>query len=759
MKTKLLGFTVFLAFSITAIKGQNLTGKVVDEQNYPVETASVVLLKGDSTTLISGTITDAEGNFMFNNLGKGTYLLAVTYLNSVQVFQPVILEKDINLNIPITTTKVLDELTVSSDRSNIVSQTASGVVFHLSSKSKQSKDIYEAMQEVPKLMIDRNTRSIQMTDGSNPLILINGIRREGGINSIKPSDIESIEIIETPSARYSKEGYTAIVNIKVKRKADNYNYVNVGARLNPKLIFGLGDASYETGNDRFSLYATGQHFHFYKNTSNITDIVKSGSLTKETMNSRLSNYYDNSAIVGGDYVWSERDYSSFSVTWHKILSNSISDGNGKIFNSENQEKEFTHHREFDDRMVINTNNFYHKHTLTDNSNLEALLSVNFNKNNNKVNQKDEGEVYNFQTNKLFLNNRKSGSFSLLYNFSLGEGWDLTTGSQTNYQYNAINYSTHNVPIFHHSEWNEHLFTDFSKMWNKKLAVSASLGLDIYFTQSDKRKNKYYFLRPSASVGYRINSHNTIKFNFSRNANTPSVVLLNPYNVSTDSLTVISGNPYLKPEFANNVKLSYTYTKKVVFIEPYLALTNRTNYIRYKGEIEDNIYIQKPVNSGNFTNLQTGLNARLMLKNIGFIRGNIAYQYYNFETGNQKHSMTGGFDIYLYYKDLSMLARHQNNGPIFTPVSKEQASPESQLTFSYSINDNWEVTTGIRYVFSHKSFEQWSYEPGYDNYYKNQFVNRGNIVQFGFRYNLDQRNKKRSQKKLEENESGFRLINE
>ena len=105
---------------------------------------------------------------------------------------------------------------------------------------------------------------------------------------------------------------------------------------------------------------------------------------------------------------------------------------------------------------------------------------------------------------------------------------------------------------------------------------------------------------------------------------------------------------------------------------------------------------------------------------------------------------------LYYYD---------SGIEYSPTTKLESSPESQLTFTYKINKNWDINAGMRFLFGNKLVEQWMYDDMYERYYRNAFINRGYIVLLGFRYNFDNKTTQRQQKKLQDTERGFRLINE
>lgn len=752
-------FTAILLFLAGITNAQyKLSGYVLDNDNTPISDASVVLLKKDSITLASGTITNEEGFFIFPQLKKDKYILTITYVGGKAIMEEITLNTDKELHYILDMNVELDEIVVSSDRSNITTMTSSGSSFYLSSKAKDQKDIYVALQEIPKLSIDKNMRSISLSDGSKPLILINGLRREGGISSLNPADIESIEIIESPSIRYSKEGYTGIINLKVKKPQTKYHYLNAGTNLNPQFLYGIADAAYETGNENSSFYISGQQFHFYRNKANVTDIINNKSSVKEVNSLNISNYYDNFLAIGGDKVWNEKNYSSFSVTMRQIPISGNHDGEGS-FKNESNPKLFSYSRIYDDESFTNTNNIYHKYTFANINHIDALFRINFSKNNSKTTEISRGVAYNYDSDIYFKNNRNSGSLSLNYYFMPFDGLNVNIGSQTYYQKNKIEQRTTTVPIFRHNEWNEHLYMDIDKTYNKKLSVAASIGIDMFFATSDQQKNNYYNFKPSVTIGYKPSSKHSFRLSYNKYMQTPAITQLNPYNTSTDTLIISTGNPLLKPQYIHNALFNYTFSLQNLYIEPFVRYILHTDYIRYNGKVIDNIYIRKPENMGDYSIFQTGLNARYTLKNFGYINGRIGFQRNFFDNNKIQNTLNGTFSLYLYYKKLSMDLYYYDSGIEYSPTTKLESSPESQLTFTYKINKNWDINAGMRFLFGNKLVEQWMYDDLYERYYRNAFINRGYIVLLGFRYNFDNKTTQRQQKKLQDTERGFRLINE
>ena len=72
--------------------------------------------------------------------------------------------------------------------------------------------------EIPELIVDPVSRSISMGMSGSPLILIDGVKRTNYMDVLNPEIIESVEVIQNPSARYmNDENVSCILNIKLKR--------------------------------------------------------------------------------------------------------------------------------------------------------------------------------------------------------------------------------------------------------------------------------------------------------------------------------------------------------------------------------------------------------------------------------------------------------------------------------------------------------------------------------------------------------------
>jgi outer membrane receptor protein involved in Fe transport len=101
---------------------------------------------------------------------------------------------------------------------------------------------------------------------------------------------------------------------------------------------------------------------------------------------------------------------------------------------------------------------------------------------------------------------------------------------------------------------------------KKWDLTAGLRLENTVSKGHQVKNDSTFKRnytnlfPNAGIGFSVSDKNQVNLSYSRRVNRPNYQDLNPFVYFLDSLTYGQGNPYLKPQFSQNIELSHTYNK-------------------------------------------------------------------------------------------------------------------------------------------------------------------------------------------------------
>ena len=87
-KTLLTVFLTTFSLSLFAQTGK-ISGEVGDQNQKPIESATVSLLQGKDSSSVRQTMSDKSGKFVFDNVGEGKYLISITSVGHNPRFSPV----------------------------------------------------------------------------------------------------------------------------------------------------------------------------------------------------------------------------------------------------------------------------------------------------------------------------------------------------------------------------------------------------------------------------------------------------------------------------------------------------------------------------------------------------------------------------------------------------------------------------------------------------------------------------------------------
>ena len=202
-----------------------VTGKLIDEKQKIQKLATVLLLKGLDSSLVKSTLTNESAFFSFNEISNGTYLIVANGVGYQKSYITITVNgKDQNIaNIILKTEAVnLGEVTVVA-RKPFLEQRADKLVVNVEgSATAAGSNALEVLQKVPGVIV-RNEQ-VTLAGKSSVNIMINGKSSQyTDINQVlattPASNIEKIELISNPGARYDAAG-GAIINIMLKKNAD-----------------------------------------------------------------------------------------------------------------------------------------------------------------------------------------------------------------------------------------------------------------------------------------------------------------------------------------------------------------------------------------------------------------------------------------------------------------------------------------------------------------------------------------------------------
>ena len=615
-----------LTVSVASV-AQTVSGNVISrEDGEPVIGAYVGMFAGDSISSIGQTGLKGEFSFSLKEPSRHTVTVsALGYKDAELSFMPDTLSAPLLIYMDVDKSGVeLGEVVVSADKSEMVKRTANGQVFFLSKEAKGKSNPFVALQEIPVIISDPNTSRVTTLDGKAPLVLINGNRVNSGISPVSPSAIESVEVIDVVPARYLQMGYTSIINIKLKRASAPYVWLEAATRYNIPSS-GMGVGYFEVGNQTYSLYGRASY-----NFTHDEDV----DLSTSRGNTGYTQTYDSRNRTNAHnwlgellFKWNptENDYFAAHAYVKYDHSRLTEHGVGEYREAAAIPYAFGSDELNKGRVV--TSSLYYKHSFGENNDLEVRAAYNHNGNDFDSERKDEFGTETRTAISVFNNLRNSGNLDIDYSKSFASGLSMAFGSHTTGSFDRIDQVSTGYPVFRHRQLNEYIFGSLSGKAGRVFYL-VSAGVESIWLKAGDTDNNYVRPRGALSGTWSINPNNSLQLGYTLSNEAPDVAMLNPYDTSTDSMMVVSGNPYLTPQTTHNVRLNYTLNVGRFYLSPTVSYRAVSDLIEAGGFTDEGIFHSTYLNAGHYSNINYNLTASYRFKwgRIGGYGGWIDYYY-------------------------------------------------------------------------------------------------------------------------------------
>lgn len=613
---KRISITFAILFvNLFAMARHSLSGTVIDSTDSKgIAGCDIILLRGDS--IFSETKTASDGKFEIREIPGGEYTVEASALGYGLERRGIAVNGEQHLDIALEPLKstALDEVTVTADKSDIVTRTANGQIFYLSKEARALGNPFMALMEIPLLISDPNAASISTVYGDSPLVLVNGNRVNSGISPIKPSEIESVEIVTNPSARYIREGYKSVVNIRLKPKSGPFTWIELATRHDLPVDYGFGTFQFEVGNPALSVYGRLSGEYKYREKT-FKDICRqSASYTQAFTEDKRSDAHKvlGELLLKGNP--SKHDYYAIYAYIDSSLKEQKYDGEGSV--TQSSEKDYAYSGQSRTRNTVATASAYYKHSFALGHHLESRLYYNYNRNRLAHDRLDSyAGVDETEYGQLFRNRRHSGTLQIDYTLSYGSMAEIIAGASTMFNNDRIGHVSDPRSLFRHRNVTEYLYAGWSdRLWNKVWAV-LSAGVEMVWIDAAGYSNNY--VRPHSNLGFNwmINRHNSLDITYQLTNTSPSVTQLNPYNTSTDNMYVVKGNPHLKPQWMHYLPFTYTFNTRGLYIWARVYYKEIRDLLSPTGYTDGNgVFVSTYANVGRLRQKLAGLNASYRFSN-------------------------------------------------------------------------------------------------------------------------------------------------
>ncbi|MBR9978779.1 MAG: TonB-dependent receptor, partial [Bacteroidetes bacterium] len=208
--------------------GENgrITARILEEEeNAPIEYASVVLHRHRDSSMVRGTVSNEQGHVTLENIPPGRFYLSIHFLgyekSSIDDIRMEAGERrdlgDLHLRM---VALEMDEVEVAADRAPVEYKIDKKVINVDRQLTAASGTAADALKNVPSVTVDIDG-SVSLRGSGSFTVLIDGqpsaLDASDALQQIPASSIENIEIITNPSARYDPDGVAGIINVIMKK--------------------------------------------------------------------------------------------------------------------------------------------------------------------------------------------------------------------------------------------------------------------------------------------------------------------------------------------------------------------------------------------------------------------------------------------------------------------------------------------------------------------------------------------------------------
>ncbi len=577
----------------------SVTGRVKDAVNNALPAVSIEVLKAADSSLVKAGITEADGHFEIATGNSGTYLLRCyaegykllysapfnTTASATYAVPDLTLEREVAR---------LKEVIVSSKKP-MIEVKADKMVFNVeSSINATGSNALELLQKSPGVTVDNN-ENISLKGKTGVKVYVDGRMMQLDskelaeyLKSINSNDIEAIEMISNPSAKYDASGNAGVINFRLKKNKKLGTNGSVGVTyiqgFTPK---GNGSVNLNYRNKKVNIFG-----NFSGDGGKREGHLDLERLQNDTLYSQKSvRFRDNRNInlkAGADYFMTSKQTLGFLVT--TSVGDQFSSGESNAF---------IYDRNGDFVKLLKANN--------DNPNSRTNNNVNLNYKyadtaGRQLNVDADYGLFRGRGSSWQPNYYVDGNSNLLYKvinrnytptdidiYTIKADWEQRLGNGTlGLGVKAAEVITNNtfdffdvvndIPVkvlsrsntFRYTENVNAAYVNYNNSLSKKMILQAGLRMENTastgeLTRADGLKQaddtvvrNYTNLFPSGALTYNVNKNNSFNLTYSRRIDRPSYQDLNPFETKVDELTYEKGNAFLRPQFTNTLELTHSF---------------------------------------------------------------------------------------------------------------------------------------------------------------------------------------------------------
>lgn len=609
----LIAFIILYTFSLQAQSALpkndiEIKGKIMNENSAPVAFATIALVTLDSIP-VNGEISDDMGYFVLADKVSGTYKLMVQHLEYETYYSEAIQlmpnKKLVYPDIVLKSTSVKIDEVIVTGRKAVIEIQADKIVFNVSSSpSASGTNGLDLLRKSPGVTVDMDN-NISLLGKGGVQIYINGIQsRLAGndlatmLQSMTSDNIESIEIISNPSAKYDAEGNAGIINIRLKKNLSigfNGNIASSASkgnlyRISNTLVLNYGGEKIKSSFE-FNRSQEDYQDDFFDNKEQNAFVLDLKSIEVQKrkgynmaigLDIQLTKNHILSFSGRGIFNQNENNLNSTTDIFDTNplrLNQILSSGTFAKIPSQNLNFNLNHRWEIDNSSSFSSDISYGKFTTekhTDQPNTffgsDGVTPIVVS--NNEFDADTYIDLWSAKADYEKNWNK--------FTFSAGGKYARIQTDNNFAFYNVRN----SIPVLNVSKSNDFIYLENVAaayvIANAKLGqwMKLNVGLRMEHTNSrgqlisDQPINDKDVIRdytdffPNVGLSYNDQKIHSWSISLSRRITRPNYQDLNPFESPLSELSAWKGNPFLRPNYIMNYQLSYAYKQKLTITNSY-----------------------------------------------------------------------------------------------------------------------------------------------------------------------------------------------
>ena len=589
---------------------------VINDQQHFLQGITIELFNAAKKNLVKSVISNAKGQAVFYNIKAGDYYFVVSGvgfqvqstllykfpgaagLGNKQTFQ---LTQDVS---------DMQDVTIIGTKP-FVQQVQGKVLINVDAAiTNAGTSVLEVLEKSPGVMIDRNgTISLQAKTGVLVLIdnkptYLSGTDLTNLLGSMSSSQVDMIELMANPPAKYDAGGNAGVINIKTKKnKQKGFNGLLTVApgqgrysKSNNSLILNYRKEKFNAflsysvnWNKSFiDLYALRKYFNSSGNLLAILDqpTIFNGISLNNTLKTGVDFYLSDKTTIGislNGTVYTRESNSNATATW-KNSAGLVDSAIGTYGTSYNSFKSGGINLNF--KKVVSINQTYS----VDVDWIDyAIRSEQYFNNKLLLNTGySESTRGNIPSSIQIFSAKADHTIRFAKTTKIESGWKsshINTNNLANYH--LLNYGQWVADLgkSNHFLYKESIHALYSNFETKKDQFTIQAGLRYEYTsyhanqlgnsvQKDSAFSRnYQGLFPSGFISYQADSSNAFTFTAGRRIDRPAFQKLNPFVFIINKYTYQKGNPFYLPQYSWNMELSHQFKSIITTAISYSRIEN------------------------------------------------------------------------------------------------------------------------------------------------------------------------------------------